>query len=86
MPTKDELQVENDRLRARVAELESGTPSRPVPVEPSFGLCEGTRTDLELAEERVRGGYVKEAVVSSPFTGQVIERFGTAADDDTGAE
>jgi len=50
-PTNAQLTEENERLRARVAELETaaGRPAgRPVPAQPSFGLSEGERQDIEM--------------------------------------
>jgi hypothetical protein len=66
MPTKEELEQENARLRARIEELEEGRASRPLPVEPSFGMSEGERQDLALTGKS-----------TSPFTGKVTE---TASD------
>lgn len=65
MPTKDELEAENARLRERVAELEAaappaaGQPRRPE--RPDFGLSAGEADDL-----RVRG------VTVSPFNGEEL--------------
>lgn len=73
MPTKDELEQENEELRARVAELEqdqaataerdltaTGT-DRPKPKRPDY-LSEGERQDLEA-----------HGVTNSPFTGEPLD-------------
>ena len=64
---RDRLLDENARLRAELAEAranEKAKPNtRPVPHEPSFGLSEGERADLEMTGKSV-----------SPFTGKVTEK------------
>ena len=85
--TKDELEQENAELRARVAELEthqSPRPNtRPKPTEPSFGLSEGSRNDLEMAAHRMETENLREEpVVSSPFTGKPLNRSGDGRDDE----
>lgn len=69
----ERLQLENDELRERLDQLskvaDDGTTTgvvRPVPTEPSFGMTEGMRADLEL-----------NGTATSPFTGKVY----TAGDD-----
>lgn len=53
------LKAENERLRAQLAEKVGGEGhTRPKPQEPSYGLSEGQRADLELDGRTV-----------SPFTG-----------------
>jgi hypothetical protein len=60
-PTNAQLTEENDRLRARVAELESAQGARPtVPLTPSFGVSEGEREEIERTGKAV-----------SPFDGKV---------------
>lgn len=63
MPTKDELEAQNEELRARVAELEAGRPATvpPVPVRPDFGLSAGEASDLAV-----------HGVTVSPFTGETL--------------
>jgi hypothetical protein len=68
MPTKDELEQENARLRDRVEELEAeprdvtGTGrARPAPERPEYGLSEGERQALE-----------ESGVTTSPFTGEQL--------------
>lgn len=65
MPTKEELEQENQRLRDRVHELESAAPALagepPKPQRPDFGLSAGEADDL-----RVRG------VTTSPFNGEEL--------------
>lgn len=59
-PTNAQLTEENERLRARVAELESGQGKRPtVPLTPSFGVSEGERDEIERMGSAV-----------SPFDGE----------------
>jgi hypothetical protein len=57
------LREENARLREELAEAranEKAQPNtRPVPHEPSFGLTEGERADLEMT-----------GTATSPFTGE----------------
>lgn len=65
-----ELEEDNERLRAELAAAGgtmAGTPRRPAPVEPSFGMSEGERADLEQTGR-----------ATSPFTGDV--RVGTPDD------
>lgn len=58
----DELRAENARLKAELAEARRNAAARPntrpKPSEPSYGLSEGQRADLELHGKTV-----------SPFTG-----------------
>lgn len=61
MSTKAELEAENARLHEELAAAQSGRPSRPVPVAPSFGMCEGVRADLEAT------GKTRD-----PFTGKTV--------------
>lgn len=67
MPTKDELQAENDELRERIAEIEAtngeqaGAVVAPKPSRPSFGLSAGEAADLEAS-----------GATTSPFTGQPL--------------
>jgi hypothetical protein len=78
MPTKEELEFENqelkeeneelgqenDLLREELATAQAGKVAvRPIPVEPSFGMCEGVRADLEQVEK-----------TTDPFTGKVVTR------------
>ena len=67
----ERLQLENDDLRERLDQLskvadDGTTPgvttgvTRPVPTEPSFGMTEGMRADLE-----------QTGTATSPFTGKV---------------
>lgn len=70
MPTKDELEFENaelreenERLRAHLADAQKGQVTRPAPTAPSFGMSEGTRTDLEQVEK-----------TTDPFTGKTVTR------------
>lgn len=69
MPTKEELEAENtalreqlDDMRDRLEEARDGMVpkpnTRPKPTEPSFGLSEGQRAELEMNGKTV-----------SPFTG-----------------
>lgn len=65
-PTKDELQQENDDLKARVAELEAERPigytaPQPRPERPDFGLSAGEVDDLKT-----------KGVTVSPFTGELL--------------
>jgi hypothetical protein len=71
MSTKAELEIENEQLRSRVAELEAGRPVRPVPVAPSFGMCAGVAADLEQVEK-----------TTDPFTGKVVTREGVELEED----
>lgn len=65
MPTKDELEQENARLRDRVAELEEGRAAGPRPPQrPDFGLSAGEADDL-----RVHG------VTTSPFNGEELNAY-----------
>jgi hypothetical protein len=60
--TNAQLQEENQRLRARVAELEqrnAGTAPGRIPLQPSFGMSEGEREEIERTGSAV-----------SPFDGQ----------------
>lgn len=41
----------------------AGQAERPAPTAPSFGICEGVRTDLEQVKE-----------TTDPFTGKVVTR------------
>jgi hypothetical protein len=63
-PTKDELEQENEELRARVAELEDAAPavagSRPKPQRPDY-LSAGEAADL-----------AQTGVTISPFNGEEI--------------
>lgn len=67
----DELAAEVDRLTAENTELReqlaaptrAGAPTRPAPTAPSFGLCEGVRTDLQQVEK-----------TCDPFTGALVTR------------
>ena len=64
MPTKDELEQENARLRAELAELRDQQPTaaaRPRPQQPDFGLSAGEAADLAA-----------NGVTVSPFTGQTL--------------
>lgn len=69
MPTKDELEAENARLKSRVEELEqsaerdvTGTGrTAAAPTRPDYGLSEGERQDLEA-----------HGVTTSPFTGETL--------------
>lgn len=66
-PTKDELEQENEQLRARVAELEDQAAAAPAaaarrtPQQPDFGLSAGEMNDLKTA-----------GVTISPFTGKLL--------------
>lgn len=69
----ERLQLENDDLRERLDQLSKVAgdgittgAARLVPTEPSFGMTEGMRADLELTGS-----------ATSPFTGKVY----TAGDD-----
>lgn len=62
-PTNAQLTEENERLTARVAELESRAANgrqRPLPDRPSFGMSEGEREEIERTGKAV-----------SPFDGVV---------------
>jgi len=64
--SRDELLAMRARIDAELGRIGSGARS----AEPSFGISEGTRQELEQREalpERERG------VVTSPFTGRPIE-------------
>lgn len=70
----DDLQTLRNRidkeLRRKAAE----------PSEPSFGISEGTRDELE---QRDRAADPSSVVVSSPFTGRPLDKDGEpVADDD----
>ena len=58
----EQLRAENDRLRALIAEGDARIRAAK-PHEPSFGLSEGTRNDLELTGKAV-----------SPFTGKQLDK------------
>lgn len=59
-----ELLAENAQLREELAAVKSGQPvKRPVPTEPSFGISEGVRDDLE-----------RNGTTTSPFTGKTLTR------------
>lgn len=73
--TRAQLAEENEELRARVAELESGigAATRPAPVLPSYGLSEGTRLDILEAQNKLsHDRKVTEMVIMEPFTGRRI--------------
>lgn len=57
----ERLKAENDRLRTMVNEAAEpgGHTARPVAVEPSYGMSEGQRADIEM-----------NGVTTSPFTGR----------------
>ncbi|HEY9415375.1 MAG TPA: hypothetical protein VIQ30_11495 [Pseudonocardia sp.] len=62
-PTNAELTAENERLRAELAAAQGNAgvttgKARPKPTEPSFGISEGQRDELERTGRTV-----------SPFTG-----------------
>jgi hypothetical protein len=78
MPTKEELENENldlleanetltdenARLKSELADARSGKPAaRTIPAEPSFGMCEGVRADLDQVPK-----------TTDPFTGKVVTR------------
>lgn len=70
----ERLREENARLREELAEAKANakpTPNtRPKPQEPSFGLSEGERADLESLEARKAAGERVEVAITSPFTGR----------------
>lgn len=75
--TKAELEQENAELRERVAELEqAGAPAAAGPRRPqlpSFGMSEGTRNDIEQAQNEIaRNPRLDEIVMAEPFTGRAI--------------
>jgi hypothetical protein len=83
----DRLRAENERLRAENAKLRAAAESnegrktmeRPTPVEPSFGMSEGTRQEIEQAKARLdREPDLDQVDVVDPFTGkpQAITRDG----------
>ena len=63
MPTNAQLQAEVERLRTENEDLRTAaTPAaQRVPLEPSFGMSEGTRNDLEVS-----------GVATDPFTGRRV--------------
>lgn len=75
--TKAQLEQENAELRALLADLEAapaaGATTRPAPQLPSFGLSEGTRNDIEQAQNEIaRNPRLEEVRMAEPFTGRVI--------------
>lgn len=61
MATKQELEQENERLRAELAAAQGGHTSRPVPGPPSFKICAGVAADLEIHGKAL-----------DPFTGKTL--------------
>lgn len=86
--TRAQLVEENDELRARIEELESGaTMVRPTPVLPSWGLSEGTRLDILEAQNRIsHDAKLKALEIMEPFTGKVIRVTADGAELITGDE
>ncbi|HEX6579211.1 MAG TPA: hypothetical protein VF082_12675 [Jiangellaceae bacterium] len=68
------LREENARLREELAEARENAKAvpntRPQPVEPSFGLSEGERADLEALDQRREAGEKVPDTITSPFTGR----------------
>jgi hypothetical protein len=68
------LREENEQLREELAEAQANAKpvanTKPVPVEPSFGLSEGERNDLEQLRARRDGGERVKVETTSPFTGK----------------
>jgi hypothetical protein len=87
--TRAQLAEENDQLRERINELESGPAptGRPRPLLPSFTLSEGTRLDILEAQNRItHEPRVKAMEITEPFTGRVIRVTADSAEmlDDDG--
>lgn len=58
------LRAENERLREELAAAREGRSVQPAkPVEPSFGISEGTREELE-----------RTGKATSPFTGKALSK------------
>lgn len=77
MPTKDELEAENARLRAELDQVRQGSSEgvpvvRPAPTLPTFGMSEGTRQELEQAHKRAQDTG-KSVIVVEPFTGAKLQ-------------
>jgi hypothetical protein len=76
--TKADLEFENSELRARVEELEqqAGSPTVAAPRRPelpSFGMSEGTRNDIEQAQNEIaRNPRLDVITMNEPFTGRTI--------------
>lgn len=70
----EELRAENERLRAELAEAKADAKARPntrpQPAEPSFGLSEGERAEMETLRHRREQGDDVPDTVTSPFTGR----------------
>lgn len=68
------LRAENERLRAELAEAKANAKARPntrpQPQEPSFGLSEGERAEMETLRHRREAGDDVPDTVTSPFTGR----------------
>ena len=66
------LEQENAELRAELDAALAGKPAKPVaPTEPSFGLSEGTRDELD-----------RMGKATSPFTGKSLTRADLSPDDE----
>lgn len=73
----ESLKRENADLREQLAAARANAKpvpnTRPKPTEPSYGMSEGTRQDIEQAKHRVATGEVTKLEVASPFTGKVVK-------------
>jgi len=75
--TKADLEAELTEAYARIDELErtgAGTAAAvPRPQLPSFGMSEGTRNDIEQAQNEIaRNPRLEEVRMAEPFTGRTI--------------
>lgn len=92
MVSNADLKAENEELRRRLAELESGA-ATPLPAHPSFEMSEGTRQEIEQARNRIaHEEKLTEVTLVNPFDGTpivvtadgVAHNSGTAVDTEQG--